>query len=113
MAQPPLFLNAYPSQSAKYPNVNTSLCHGVTQFVLLEDGPGGPRTVYASMTLPHNCSIVFCFFFPLSPNRTNPEMHPNPVSRWLNPWEGSRKCLMVNPNDSVCILINVFHFTGE
>lgn len=48
-----------------------------------------------------------CFFFPLSPNRRNPEMNPNPVSCWLDPWKGSSKRLMVNKQytgDSVCML---------
>lgn len=69
----------------------------------------GMGRLYTRMTLPHNCSIVVVFF-PLSPNRTNPEMNPNPVSRWSDPWRGSKKCLMVNKqhtNDSGCVLVHV------
>lgn len=87
-----------------------SIQMSTSPFAVVSCSLCGMGRVYTRMTLPHSCSIVVVLFFPLSPNRTNPEMNPNPVSRWSDPWKGSRKCLMVNKqhtNDSGCILEHV------
>lgn len=37
-------------------------------------------------------------------------MSPNPVSRWLEPWQGSMKCLMVNkPYSDESVRIYLFY----
>lgn len=105
-----------PSQSAKHPHVSTSLCRGVVQFVCYVAGWAGKTRDCLHKDDIATQALHCPFFFPLSPNRTNPEMNPNPVSRWLDPWKGSRKCLMVNKQYILmilCVLAHVFHFGCE
>lgn len=81
--------------------INTSVCSGVMQPASCRIGPpeeGDCRHKDDTVLQPPHCF--------LSPNRTNPEMNPNPVSRWSDLWKGSSKCLMVNKqhmNDPLCL----------
>lgn len=81
--------------------INTSVCSGVMQPASCRIGPpeeGDCRHKDDTVLQPPHCF--------LSPNRTNPEMNPNPVSRWSDLWKGSSKCLMVNKqhmNDPLCV----------
>lgn len=93
-------------QSHRFPpvtliQINTSVCSGVMQPASCRIGPpeeGDCRHKDDTVLQPPHCF--------LSPNRTNPEMNPNPVSRWSDLWKGSSKCLMVNKqhmNDPLCV----------
>lgn len=53
--------------------------------------------------------LIHCCFFPslCPPNRRNPEMNPNPVSLWSDPWKGSRRSSEVNKT-RVCMYITAY-----